>query len=407
MLPPGPRAPVAIQTLEWVARPHALLERSAARYGEPFTLRTAWTGGPLVLVWSPEEVRRVFTSDLRALGAPLLQPFAGPTSILVLEGEAHLRQRRLMLPGLHGDRMRALRPLVAQLAATEVAGWRGEIRVLERMQALTLEVITRAVFGTGQDGLRDDIRRALDVVGSAPRVAAMTLLARRRVWAPFREAVGRVDRRLYGLIETGQGGPILDLLREARHEDGSPPTAQELRDQLVTLLAAGHETTATALAWGVERIARHPEVLARAAHDDEYLDATVKEVLRARPVLSIAPRTTTAPYRVGDHVLPAGTNVAACLHLALQSRDVWGDPERFRPERWLHPDAPDGYAFIPFGGGVRRCLGAAFATMEMREVLRAVARRGELRGVGRPEPARRRSVTIAPARGARVHVLVE
>jgi cytochrome P450 len=228
------------------------------------------------------------------------------------------------------------------------------------------------------------------------------------VWRGFREAVERVDRRLFALIESGHGGPILELLRAARHEDGSPPTARELRDQLVTLLAAGHETTATALAWGVERLARHPQAVDRIRDGDEaYLDATVKEVLRSRPVLTIAPRTTVAPYRIGDHVLPPGTNVAACLHLAMQSRVTWGDPERFRPERWLDGPAPPAYAFIPFGGGVRRCLGAPFATMEMKEILRAVAGRGALLADGPGEPARRRSVTIAPSRGARVRVLVE
>jgi cytochrome P450 len=407
MLPPGPRTPTAVQTLEWVLRPRALLEGAAASFGEPFTLRTAWSDGPLVLVWSPDEVRRVFTEELRAGGAPLLEPFAGATSILVLEGAEHLRQRRLMLPPFHGERMRALEPLVARLAAEEVAGWRGEVRALERMQALTLEVIVRAVFGSGQDALRDDIRAALDVVASAPRLTAMSLLRRERVWRRFRAAVGAVDRRLYALIDSGQGGPILELLREARHEDGSPPSPRELRDQLVTLLAAGHETTATALAWGVERLARHPDVLTRIGGDDAYLDATVKEVLRSRPVLTIAPRTTVAPYRIGEHVLPAGTSVAACLHLAMQSRATWGDPERFRPDRWLSGEAPPAYAFIPFGGGVRRCLGAPFATMEMREILRAVARHGRLEAGGAGEPARRRSVTIAPSRGARVRVLVE
>jgi cytochrome P450 len=410
VLPPGPRTPAAVQTLEWVVRPRALLERAAARFGEPFTLRTAWSDGPLVLVWSPEEVRRVFTGELHAGGAPLLEPFAGATSILVLEGSEHLRQRRLMLPPFHGERMRALEPLVARLAGEEVASWRGEVRALERMQALTLEVIVRAVFGTGQDALRDDVRAALNVVASAPRLTAMSLLPRERIWRPFRDAVARLDRRLYGLIESGQGGPILELLREARHEDGSPPTARELRDQLVTILAAGHETTATALAWGIERLARHPQVLERLRDGDEaYLDATVKEVLRARPVLAIAPRTTTAPYRIAEHVLPAGTSLAACLHLAMQSRASWGDPERFRPERWLGADGRERhpYAFIPFGGGVRRCLGAPFATMEMREILRAVASRGRLEAAGRGEPARRRSVTIAPSHGARVRVLVE
>ena len=388
MLPPGPRTPRALQTIQWVTRPYALLEDAADRFGEPFTLHTAWSRGPLVLVWSPEEVRRVFTGGLHAAGAPLLEPFAGPSSILVLEGEAHLRQRRLMLSPFHGERMRALQPLVASLAEREVAGWRGEVRTLERMQALTLDVIVRTVFGEGQDALRREIRQALDVVASTPRLVAMSLLPRRRVWRRFRNAVSTVDRRLYALIDSGAGGPVLDDLRAA-----GGVTRAELRDQLVTILAAGHETTATALAWGIERLAHHPDVVRRAADDDAYLDATVREVLRARPVLAIAPRVTVAPHAIGPYVLPPGTNVAACLHLAMRA-------EGFRPERWLEPDPPQ---FVSFGGGVRRCAGAAFATMEMREVLRAVARRGGLHPAGPPDRARRRSVTIAPHR-ARVSI---
>jgi cytochrome P450 len=409
-LPPGPRLPAAVQTFEWVARPARFLERAAARHGEPFTLRTYWAGEPLVLVWSPEEVRRLFTAgpdDLRASGAPLLEPFAGPTSILVLEGEAHLRQRRLMLPPFHGERMRALQPMVAELAAAEVASWRpGEMRAIGRMQSLTLDIIMRAVFGTGQEALREDIRNALDVVGSVPRLTAMSVLRRKRVWAPFRQAVERVDERLFALVGAGTGGPILDLLLEARHEDGSPPAPREIRDQLVTLLAAGHETTATALAWAIELLARRPEVLARIRHgDDAYLDAVVKEVLRTRPVLAIASRTTARPYRAGAYELPKGTLIAACLHLALHRRESWGDPEAFRPERWLEGEPAEPYAFIPFGGGVRRCLGAAFATMEMREVLEAVAVGARLAPHGAAEAPRRRSVAIAPAGGARVRVL--
>lgn len=392
-LPPGPAAPPAIQTLEWVLRPATLLENAADRHGEPFTLRTNWSDGPLVVVWSPEEVKRVFTGGLHAAGAPLLEPFAGPSSILVLEGEAHLRQRRLMLPPFHGERMRALQPLVAELAEREVGGWRGEVPALERMQALTLEVIVRTVFGEGQDALRDEIRRALDVVASAPRLAAMSLIRRERVWRPFREAVARVDRRLFALIESGAGGPVLDDLRAAGGRDGSP---QELRDQLVTILAAGHETTATALAWGIERLARHPHLLPRIREDEAYLDATVKEVLRSRPVLTIAPRVTVEPHPIGPYLLPPGTNVAACLHLAMRTQ-----PDEFRPDRWLEPDPPQ---FIPFGGGVRRCAGAAFALMEMREVLRAVAGGPRIAPAGAPERARRRSVTVAPAKGATVVV---
>jgi cytochrome P450 family 135 len=409
-LPPGPREPAALQMSEWIVRPTALLRRCAARYGEPFTLRIGWSDAPMVLISDPEDIKRVFAAgpDVLRGGASssVLEPFAGPHSILLLDGSEHLRQRRLMLPPFHGEALDRWRETIAALARAELDSWESgrPVRAHVRMQTLTLEVILRVVFGTGDPELRDAIRRALDMTTSMPRLVAMSLVQRPiGPWATFMRAVRRLDELLYERIDAAvDDGSVLAVLRSARHEDGSPPSREELRDQLVTLLAAGHETTAGALGWALERLARHPDVLARVREDDEYLEAVIKEVLRTRPVLSIVGRKTAAPFEVGGWTIPPGIHVVPCIYLTHRRGDLWEDPTAFRPERFL-AGAPEPYAFIPFGGGRRRCLGAAFATLEMREVLRAVAARFELapeRGEG--ERMRRRSITLTPARGGYV-----
>jgi cytochrome P450 len=410
-LPPGPPEPAAIQMTEWIVRPTALLRRCHARYGEPFTLRIGWSDAPMVLISEPADIKRVFAAGPEELqggaSSTVLEPFAGPRSILVLDGSEHLRQRRLMLPPFHGEALARWRDTIAALADDELDRWEPGVAIQahRRMQVLTLEVILRVVFGTGDPQLRDAIRRTLDMTTSLPRLVAMSLI-RGPVgpWAAFNRAVQRLDALIYARIDADvDDGSVLALLRSARHEDGSPPAREELRDQLVTLLAAGHETTAGALGWAVERLARHPEVLARVrVSDDAYLDAVVKEVLRTRPVLSIVGRKTLAEFEVGGWTLPAGVHVTPCIYLTHRRADLWDEPTAFRPERFL-TGAPDPYTFIPFGGGTRRCLGAAFATLELREVLRAVAARFELhpdRTAG--ERMRRRSITLTPARGGYV-----
>ena len=406
MLPAGPREPAALQTAEWVARPTAFLRRCADRYGEPFTLRTAWADAPMVLVSHPDDVRAIFTGDPAILlgggSGSVLEPFAGRRSILVLDGDAHLRQLRLMLPPFHGERMRAVRPLVAGLAREELARWpHGDggadaVRTHARMQALTLSVMLRVVFGSDEPRLRAAIADALALTRSAPRLIAMALGARRG----FTRAVARVDEELFALIDRGpqREDAILTDLRAATD------SREEVRDMLVTLLAAGHETTATALAWAFERLAHHPGVVERLRDGDPaYREAVAKEVLRVRPVLSVAPRKLAAPFTVAGHELPAGVHVAPCIYLTHRRADVWGDPHAFRPERFLEPGGVPAYGWIPFGGGVRRCLGAPFALMEMEAVLEQAARLGHL-SAGRPERVRRRAVTLSPARGGRVVV---
>jgi cytochrome P450 family 135 len=421
-LPPGPSAPAAAQTFEWVARPTALMRRCHAQYGDPFTLRTLWTDAPMVLVSEPADIKRIFTADpatlLAGASSAILEPLAGPRSILLLDGAEHMRQRKLMLPPFHGEALARWRGTIAELAAAELDRWRpgAPVQAYRRMQHLTLEVILRVVFGGGDAELRDAIRRSadtelrdavrrtLDMTRSLPRLLAMSVLQRGITWRAFTREIRRLDALLERRIAAApEDGSVLALLRAARHDDGSPPTRAELRDQLVTLLAAGHETTAGALGWALERLARHPDVLERLRADgDEYRDAVIKEVLRLRPVLSVAPRKAMAPFEVGGWTLPPGVHVTPCIYLTHRRADLWPDPTAFRPQRFLD-GPPRPYSFIPFGGGIRRCLGAAFATLEMHEVLRAVAARFHLSPHGdRPERMRRRAITLTPARGGSV-----
>ena len=420
-LPPGPRAPAAWQTIGWTVRPAVFLQRVHERFGDPVTLRTFWTDEPMVMFSHPDSVREIFRLDPAVAPAgqswEFLRPFAGPHSILVLDGEEHLRERRLIQTPFHGERMRAFAPAVAELARAELAEWSGRVVTLERMKHLTLETILRIVFGARGDKeaaeLRDAVHGTLDTVRSMPRMLAMSLVQRdlgpRSPWGRFRIAVERFDELLLGVVARRRAAPggdsMLALLLEQRDEDGNPPSDRHLRDQLVALLAAGHDTSAASLSWAFERLARHPDVHARLREDDPaYLDAVVKEVLRVRPALTIAPRRLLEPVRIGGWSLPAGVHVAACLWLALRREDLWPQASAFRPERWLEGPAPNPGSWIPFGGGVRRCAGAPFAEMEIREVLRAAASL-TIRPV-RPEPerARRSALVVTPHRGGEVLV---
>jgi cytochrome P450 len=420
-LPPGPRAPAAWQTVAWTARPAAFLQRVHARYGEPSTIRTYWTEEPMVLFSDPDAVREIFRLDPAIAPAgqswEFLRPFAGAHSILLLDGEEHLRERRLLQGPFHGERMRGFAPAVAELAGRELSTWSGRVVTLERMKQLTLEVILRVVIGARGEReaarLRDAVHATLATVRSMPRMLAMALVQRdlgpHSPWGRFRLAVERFDALLLDVVARRRADPggdsMLDLLLEQRDEDGNPPTDRHLRDQLVALLVGGHDTSAAALAWAFERLARHPAVHARLREGDAaYLDAVVKEALRVRPALTIAPRRLVEPARIAGHALPAGVQVAACLWLAMRREDLWPQASAFRPERWLDGGAPDPMSWIPFGGGVRRCAGAPFAEMEMREVLRAAADL-TIRPV-RPEPerARRSALVLTPHRGGEVLV---
>ena len=387
------------------------------RYGDPVTIRTYWTEEPMVLFSDPDAVRDVFRLDPAIAPAgqswEFLRPFAGPHSILLLDGEPHLRERRLMAAPFHGERMRAFAPMIAELARREFAGWSGRVVALERMRELTLEIILRIVFGADDSEarrLRDAIEGTLAGVRSLPRMLSMALIQRNlgpwSPWGRFRIAVERFNALLVELLAQRRAAPrarqdsVLAMLLEQRDHDGNPPSDRQLRDQLVALLVGGHDSSASTLAWAFERLVRHPAVMARIREDDPaYLDAVVKEVLRARPPLTIAPRLLLEPAPIAGRWLPAGTQVAACLWLAMRRDDLWAEASAFEPDRWLDGSPHDPMSWIPFGGGVRRCAGAPFAEMELREVLRAAARL-TLRPV-RPEGerARRSMLVVVPDRG--------
>jgi cytochrome P450 family 135 len=411
--------------MAWMARPGSFMARVHRRFGDPATIRTYWTEEPMVLFSSPDAVRAVFRLDPAIAPAgqswEFLRPFAGPHSILLLDGEEHLRERRLMQGPFHGERMRAFAPMIAELARTELAGWSGRVAALERMRELTLEIILRVVFGARDDGEVAELRRAidgaLDTVRSLPWVLAMAVVQKdlgpRSPWGRFRAAVERFDATLLELLARrradGSGSDdesMLSVLLAQRDAAGHPPSDQHLRDQLVALLVGGHDSSAASLAWGFERLARHPAVQARLREGDPaYIDAVVKEVLRARPALTIAPRLLLEPADIAGHTIPAGVQVAACLWLACRREDLWPGASQFRPERWLgEQPAPNPMSWIPFGGGVRRCAGAPFAEMEMREVLRAASGLTLRPARAEAERARRSMLVLVPHRGAEVIV---
>ena len=381
-------------------RPAAFLRRVHERFGDPVTIRTLWTDEPMVLFSGPDAVREVFRLDPAIAPAgqswEFVRPFAGSHSILVLDGEEHLRERRLIQGPFHGERMRAFQPMVAELAERELSSWSGRVTTLERMKQLTLETILRVVFGARDDeaaGLRDAVHGTLDIVRSMPRMIAMSLVQRdlgpRSPWGQFRLAVEHFDDLLLDLVARRRAEPpgdsVLALLLDQRDADGNPPSDRHLRDQLVALLAAGHDTSAASLAWAFERLARHPAVQARLREGDpDYLDAVVKEVLRARPALTIAPRRLLEPVEIGGRTLPAGVHVAACIWLALRREDLWPAGRR-----------------VPAGALARGRAADQPDVVDPVRRRRAALRRSAVRGDGDARGAARRGSADDPARPAR------
>jgi cytochrome P450 len=422
-LPPGPHTPSLIQTMGWWMRPISFLERNRARYGKRFTIRLLGAP-PFVMLSDPEEVKQVFTSPPDVLhpgqGAAILAPVVGQNSVILLDGDSHLSQRKLMLPAFHGEKMQALSGLMQEVAEREASSWpRDEpVALHPRLQGLTLEVILRAVFGLDPgprlDGLRERLTRILEM-GSTP-ISMLPFLQRgiagRGPWMQFVRVREEADALIYELIEerrreSAERNDVLSMLLEARHDDGSPMSDVELRDELMTLLVAGHETTASELAWGFVRLTRAPDAMARlvaeidADDGDEYLTATIHETLRRRPVLpNAAPRLVKQPVNIGGWDYPPDVCVVANSYLVHHDPDIYPDPYAFRPERFLD-EQPGTYTWIPFGGGRRRCLGASFALVEMKIVLRAILSRCEVRpGFDGPEVSRRRAITVSPKRRA-------
>ncbi len=430
-LPPGPSYPTLIQVIGIWTRPYAVFEHCRAKYGKRFTLSLPFSP-PFVAISEPDQVKEVYTAPPDVLhpgeGTRILEPLVGRNSVILLDEDPHMEQRKLMLPAFHGERMQRLASLVEEVTQQEISSWQsGEtIELMPRMQALTLEVILRAIFGFDPGPRLDAMRERLSALlayGDSP----VTLLPEPPGWllrlsnrtGPLRgflDTRNEVDRLVFEQIaerrrDSEDRDDVLGMLLAARHEDGSPMSDQELRDELITLLAAGHETTASTLGWAFERLSREHRVRRRLLDeiedggDDAYLTATIQETLRRRPVLpNTEPRLVKEPYEVGGWLYPEGCALVANAYLLHHDPDVYPDPSAFRPAGFL-AEPPGTYTWIPCGGGRRRCLGASFAMLEMKIVLPSVLRRFDLHpSEAAAEPPRRRNISVRPGRGSRVRL---
>ena len=429
-LPPGPQLPKPLLVGRFLLQPTSFLEDCQRRYGDYFTLRLS-AKRTQVITSDPAALKSVFTADPKTMLAgknnEILRPLLGDRSVLLLDRSEHLRQRRLLLPPFHGERMQAYGETMREIAERQVASWprRRAFAVAPSMRAITLEVILRTVFGVSDperlERLGAPLARLLDAAASQPRLFALQLTSSqsprpRSPWGRFNKIKAEADRVIYAELHERRSQPgagqedILSLLLAARDEEGRPLTDVELRDELMTLLLAGHETTATALAWTLERLVRHPEILERLsaetrAGEEAYLEATIKESLRLRPVVPAVGRHLSEPTEIGGRLLPAGVSINPSIYLIHRRADLYPEPEAFRPERFLATDPPGTYEWIPFGGGVRRCLGASFALFEMKIVMQTILQRtSPVAQSGRGERVTRRAITYAPKRGARIVV---
>jgi cytochrome P450 len=437
-LPPEPPLPMPLQTMFWIQRPTEMMEQCKKRYGSAFTLALA--PFRIALFSDPESIRAIFAAKPEEMHAGevnrILRVLVGQSSVLLLDGQEHLRHRKLLMPSFHGERMRLYGETMAEITRDVMARWpEHEPFVLhEHTQEITLQVILRTVFGADagseEQKLGDQIKRMLSAAESRLSIMPMVFLADRNHLedkAPWKWLLKRrnaVDATIFEQIARRRNDPdlskrqdVLSMLLAARDEDGAGMSDVELRDELMTALAAGHETTATGLAWAFERLLSNPatydrlrdEVRACGESPDPeklatlpYLDATVKEVLRLRPVVPVVGRVLKKDTRLGGYDMKAGTAVGACIYLAHRNPNVYPEPERFKPERWLGV-TPDPTTWLPFGGGIRRCVGAAFALYEMKIVLGTMlaARDFEL---AQPKDARvrRRAITFWPEGGTRL-----
>jgi cytochrome P450 len=403
------------------------MESCRRRYGETFSVRFLGFERPLVMLTDPEAIRSLYTAHEHGLPpgrSVALLPVMGPGSVLLLEGQEHLARRKLMLPPFHGERMRSYEATVRKVTERELDSWSdgNTFAIHPRMQAITLDVILKAVFGVTDPARDARLHERLPLLlgdTASPALQFRVLLSRRLgrgdPLAGMRELLVEVDELLLAEIAERRSDPaaaeredILSLLVAARFEDGSEMSDREVRDQLVTLLLAGHETTATALAWTFDLLLRNPATLARltaevdAGKEDTYLRAVISESLRLRPVVPLAGRRLASDLNVDGLSLPAGTDVTPAIWLTHTRADLYPEPYAFRPERFLE-DSPTTYGWVPFGGGIRRCLGAAFAEMEMRVVLETVLRCRVLSPASsRAERVTRRNVTFSPRNGTRV-----
>ncbi len=430
-LPPGPPLPRSVQTVLMLRYWPRFVAACRRRYGSVFTLQIA-SIGTLVYLDDPADIKTVFAGDPTIYHAgeanSLLAGFVGDTSVLVIDEDLHRDRRRLMIAPFQREAVARQAALIGEIAAANIDRWPvgTEFPVAPRMSEITLEVILRTVIGATDPArlaaLREVMPRLLNLGAWASLAIAKPDLQRRRPWRYVRRHIEEADRLLYAEIadrradpDLGERTDVLAMLVRASHDDGRTMTDTELRDQLMTLLSAGHDTTATALSWALERLTRNPDKLdkavraanASAAGDpagDEYLDAIAKETLRIRPVVFDVGRVLTQPVELAGHRLPAGVMVAPGIGLVHASPKQYPNPEQFDPDRMLGATLSP-TTWLPFGGGNRRCLGATFAMTEMRVVLREVLCRLELRTTtAAAERQRVRHVILTPHRGAQISV---
>jgi cytochrome P450 len=427
-LPPSLPMSRPLQTLRFSVRQIQYVFRARRELGEVFTFRGTF-GDDDVVTSHPDHVRSLFTAKPEEApsltGESPLRPIVGPNSVLTAVGERHMRQRKLLLPPFHGEAVQRYTEMIAEAAEREIDGWPvgAPFELAPRMQAITLDVIMAGIFGvegkpapgTPEHDLRQQIRQMV-ALSTRPEAQLFELLnlASEEPIGPLRGFLALLDRPVYAVIQARRADPsertdILSLLLEAETEDGERLTDEEVRNELLTLVLAGHETTANSLAWAFERLVRHPAAYERlrdvARSDDDadgWVDAVIHETMRSRPVIPIIGRRVKVPWQLGEYRVPAETPVLMSILLLHHREDVYPDPFAFRPERFVGVK-PGTYTWIPFGGGIRRCLGAALAMAEQRVVLRAIARRTSLEAADpAPERARHRNVTMIPEAGARV-----
>lgn len=432
--PPRIDLPSWSQLLRFNVRQIEFMFGARRRLGEVFRMSSVVIDGDPTITSHPDHVRSLFTAKPHEApsltGESPLRPIVGPSSVLTALGDTHMRQRKMLLPPFHGEAIERYSRMIREATEREIDSWPvGEpIELASRMQAVTLDVIMAGIFGVEGDlepgSPEERMRRTvvtLTEFSTKPMAQLGELINVRRAEAigPMKTAIAMLDRATYGIIEarraSGHEGmhDILSLLLDARDEEGEALTDQEVRDQLLSLVLAGHETTANSLAWAWERLVRNPEPhrrLVEAVRDGSESDsareveAVIHEAMRSRPVIPLVGRRVQVPWKLGDFRVEAGAPVSMSILLLHHRPDLYPDPFAFRPERW-YGRKPGTYEWIPFGGGIRRCLGAALAMAEQRIVLEAMARRLDIAAADpEPERALHRNVTMIPANGARVIV---
>lgn len=419
-LPPGPKMPMALQSVGFMVRNVPMMRRARRKYGKIFELRLL--GFPrFVMISDPELIRQTLREKPDVLHAGTGSPLGavlGANSLLAIDEDIHLRQRKLILRPFQGERMQSYAPDVERLADDVIDGWEPgrPMRMLEPMHLITLRVILRTIFGAKGEQMAELERLLNEFVRLGQRVVLLRFaqkdLGPRSPWGAFVRKRDEVDRVLYRLIDDARRDPqleqrpdILALLAQATHEDGTAMADVEIRDQLLTLLVAGHETTASTLAWAFERLTRNPRVLTKLtesvrAGESEYLDAVFDETLRARPTVTMAVRSVQVDeYELGGYVLPRDTRIGCNPALTHYDPNLFADPQLYRPERFFE-ERPSHFAYIPFGGGIRRCPGASFARMEFSAVMQRVLERFDIEPTDEPdEPWGFRSITFVPGHG--------